>query len=168
MKCSTPGFSVLHYLLEFAQTHVHWVGDAIQPAHPLSPPSLALNLLGLIHFWKILSFSSLCLYWSVLICLYSGISFGNLYFPRKSTLWPNYSYLFRKVTCESFQFTVSCKSFPVHSIFPFWFLTLNICPPPPHPLFSCYRDEWLISFIGQFYYFCLLTYTFLLLSSLLP
>ena len=29
----------LHYLLEFAQTHVHWVGDAIQPSHPLSSPS---------------------------------------------------------------------------------------------------------------------------------
>ena len=39
MDCSTPGFPVLHYLLEFSQTHVHWVGDAIQPSHPLSPPS---------------------------------------------------------------------------------------------------------------------------------
>ena len=35
----TSGFSVLHYLLEFAQTHVHWVGDANQPSHPLFPPS---------------------------------------------------------------------------------------------------------------------------------
>ena len=43
--CSTPGFPVLHYLLELAQTHVHWVADAIQPSHPLSPSSLpALNL----------------------------------------------------------------------------------------------------------------------------
>ena len=33
-----PGFAVLHYLREFAQSHVHWVGDAIQPAHPLLPP----------------------------------------------------------------------------------------------------------------------------------
>ena len=32
MDCSTPGFSVLHYLLEFVQTHVHWVSDAIQPS----------------------------------------------------------------------------------------------------------------------------------------
>ena len=45
MNCSTPGFSVLHYLPEFAQTHVHWISDAIQPSHPLSPPSPpALNL----------------------------------------------------------------------------------------------------------------------------
>ena len=45
MDCSTPGFPVLHYLLEFAQTQVHWVSDAIQPSHSLSPPfSPALNL----------------------------------------------------------------------------------------------------------------------------
>ena len=43
--CSTPGFPVLHHLLEFGETHVDWVGDAIQPSHPLSPPSPpALNL----------------------------------------------------------------------------------------------------------------------------
>ena len=39
MDCSMPGFPVLHYLLEFAQTHVHWVNDTIQPSHPLSSPS---------------------------------------------------------------------------------------------------------------------------------
>ena len=45
MDCSMPGFPVIHYLPEFAQIHVHWVGDAIQPSHPLSPPSsLVLNL----------------------------------------------------------------------------------------------------------------------------
>ena len=38
MDCSTPGFPVLLHLPEFAQTHVHWVGDAIQPSHPLLPP----------------------------------------------------------------------------------------------------------------------------------
>ena len=36
---STPGLLVHHQLPEFIQTHVHWVGDAIQPSHPLSPPS---------------------------------------------------------------------------------------------------------------------------------
>ena len=39
MDCSTPCFPVLHYLLEFAQTHVHQVSDAIQPSHPLLSPS---------------------------------------------------------------------------------------------------------------------------------
>ena len=43
--CNTPGFPVIHYLPKFAQTHVHWVNDAIQPSHPLSPSSpSALNL----------------------------------------------------------------------------------------------------------------------------
>ena len=44
MNYSMPSFPVLHYLLEFAQSHVPWVSDAIQPSHPLLSPSLALNL----------------------------------------------------------------------------------------------------------------------------
>ena len=43
MDCSTPGLPVHHKLLELTQTHVHWVGDAIQPSHPLLstfPPTL--------------------------------------------------------------------------------------------------------------------------------
>ena len=45
MDCSTPGLPVHHQLLEFTQTHVHWVSDAIQPSHPLSSPtSPAFNL----------------------------------------------------------------------------------------------------------------------------
>ena len=39
MNRSTPGLPVHHQLLESTQTHVHWVGDAIQPSHPLSSPS---------------------------------------------------------------------------------------------------------------------------------
>ena len=44
MDCSTPGFPVLHNLLQFAQTHVHWMGDAIQASHPVSFPSPVFNL----------------------------------------------------------------------------------------------------------------------------
>ena len=57
MDCSTPGFPVLHYLLEFAQTQVHQVGDVIQPSHPLSslsPP--ALNLTQQQGFFQISQF----------------------------------------------------------------------------------------------------------------
>ena len=39
MNGSTPGFPILHYLLEFAQTHALWFSDAIQPSHSLLPPS---------------------------------------------------------------------------------------------------------------------------------
>ena len=45
MDCSTPGFPVLHHLPELVQAHVHRVGDAIQPSHPLlSPSPPAFNL----------------------------------------------------------------------------------------------------------------------------
>ena len=45
MDCSTPGSPVHHQLPELTQSHVHWIGDVIQPPHPLSSPSpLALNL----------------------------------------------------------------------------------------------------------------------------
>ena len=46
MDCSTPGLPVHHQLLELDQTHVHWVGDVIQPSHPLlspSPPTFNLS-----------------------------------------------------------------------------------------------------------------------------
>ena len=45
MNCSTTGFPVHHQLLELSQTHVHQVGDAIQPSHPLlSPSPLTFNI----------------------------------------------------------------------------------------------------------------------------
>ena len=60
MDGSRPGFPVLHYLLEFAQTHVHRVGDTIQPSHPLlSPPPT-------FHLCRIRVFSNesvLCIRW---------------------------------------------------------------------------------------------------------
>ena len=46
MDCSMPGFPVFHQLPDLAQTHVHWVGDTIQPSHPLlstSPPAFSLS-----------------------------------------------------------------------------------------------------------------------------
>ena len=55
MDCSTPGLPVHHQLPEFNQTHVHWVGDAIQPSHPLlSPSSPTFNLSqhqGIFQWW---------------------------------------------------------------------------------------------------------------------
>ena len=52
MNCSMPGFPIYHQILELAQTHVHQVGDANKPSHPLSSPSPAFNLSqhqGLFH-----------------------------------------------------------------------------------------------------------------------
>ena len=57
MDCNTSGFPVFRYLPEFAQTHVHRVGDAIQPSHPLSspsPPALSLSQHQGLFQWVIL------------------------------------------------------------------------------------------------------------------
>ena len=66
MDCNVPGTPVLHYVLEFAQIHVHWVSDAIQPPHPLPPASpFTFNLSSIRAFF---SESALCIrclkYWS--------------------------------------------------------------------------------------------------------
>ena len=52
MNWSTPGFPVLHYLPKFAQTHVHWVDDAIQPSHPLLPLLLLPSILPRIRVFS--------------------------------------------------------------------------------------------------------------------
>ena len=61
MDCSTLGFPVHHQLLELAQTHVHWVGDAIQPYHLLSSPSLLPSIFPSIRVFS--NESVLCIKW---------------------------------------------------------------------------------------------------------
>ena len=67
MDCSTPGFPVHDQLLDLAQTHVHWVGDAIQPSHPLSSPSPpAFNLSqhqGLFQWSSLIAYKKVTLGW---------------------------------------------------------------------------------------------------------
>ena len=77
MDCSTPGFPVLHHLPELAQTHVHWVGDTIQPSHPLSstsPPALSLSQIRVFS-----SELSLCIRWPKYWSLSFSISLSNEY-----------------------------------------------------------------------------------------
>ena len=85
MDCSMPGFHILHSLPEFAQIHIHWVGDAIQPSHPLSPPSPpAFNLShhqGLVQWvsfsQQVAKLLEIQLQHQSFQCIYSGlISFG--------------------------------------------------------------------------------------------
>ena len=45
VDCNIPGFPVHHQLLKLAQTHVHWVGDTIQPSHPLSLKSITVSII---------------------------------------------------------------------------------------------------------------------------
>ena len=76
MDCSTPGFFVLHQFLELAQTHVRRVSDAIQPSHPLSPLSSALNLRSISVFS---SESTLCMRWPKYWSFSFRISLSNEY-----------------------------------------------------------------------------------------
>ena len=62
MDCSTPGFLVHHQLPELAQTHVHWVSDAIQPSHPLLSPLLLPSIFPSIRVFS--SKSILRIRWS--------------------------------------------------------------------------------------------------------
>ena len=77
MGCSMPGFPVLHYLLDFAQIHVHWVGDAIQPPRPLTPPSPLPSILPSIRFFS--SESSLHIRWPKYWSFSASISPSNEY-----------------------------------------------------------------------------------------
>ena len=63
MDCSTLGFPVLYHLLELAQTHVHWVGDAIQPSHPLLSPSPPFPALGSFPVWQALEMLAASISW---------------------------------------------------------------------------------------------------------
>ena len=64
MNCSTPGFPLLHHLPEFAQTHVHCIGDAFQPLHPLSLPSPLALLSVRVFSSKSALYIKLPKYWS--------------------------------------------------------------------------------------------------------
>ena len=110
------GFPVLHYLLEFAQTHIPWANDAIQPSHPLSPPSppasifpsirVFSNKLALPIRWpKDWSFSfspsneysglvSFRIDWFYLLAVqwtvfFSTINWKHQFFCTQPTLWSN-------------------------------------------------------------------------------
>ena len=71
MDCSTPGFPASHQLLELAQTHVHHVGYAIQPSHPLSSPLLPPSIFPSIRIFS--NDSVLCIRWPK----YWSFSFSN-------------------------------------------------------------------------------------------
>ena len=84
MDCSMPGFPVLQHLLELTQTQVHWVSDAIQPSHPLSPSFLpAFNLS---QHQGLFNESALCSrwpdYWNFSFNISSSSEYSGLIFFR--------------------------------------------------------------------------------------
>jgi len=77
MDCSMPGFPVPYHLPEFAQTHVHWVDDTIQPSHPLFLPSPSASIFPSIRVFS----SELALYirWPKYWSFNFSISLSNEY-----------------------------------------------------------------------------------------
>jgi len=75
VDCSTPGFLVPHYLLEFAQVHVHCISDTIQPSHPLSPSSPSIFPSFRVFSNELAICISYSKYWSISF----GISPSNEY-----------------------------------------------------------------------------------------
>ena len=77
MECSMPGFPVLHYLPEFAQTHVHLFSEAIQPSCPLS--SLSPPAFNLSQHQDLFQESDLCIRWPKYWSFSFSISPSNEY-----------------------------------------------------------------------------------------
>ena len=75
--CSTPGFPVLRYLLEFAQTHVHWVGDTIQPPHTLLPHLLLPSIFPSLRVFS--NESALYIRWPKYCSFSFSIRLSNVY-----------------------------------------------------------------------------------------
>ena len=102
MVCSTPGLPVLHHLLEFTQTHVHWVGDAIQRPHPLSSPSPpAFNLsqhqglfqwVGCLHLTLMFTYNSSfkVMFWIMIVYFHYIIEITFCKISVKQKLTVNY------------------------------------------------------------------------------
>ena len=101
MGCSTPGSPVLHYVPKFAQTHILWVCDAIQPSHPLSPSyPFALNL-----------------------SQHQGLA-GNVCVFYLKTIQINslYKFIIHYILEVLNQYVKNIKSFPVYGTFPKLFI----------------------------------------------
>ena len=89
MDCSTPGFPVHHQLPEPAQTHVHRVGDAIQPSHPLSspsPPACSPSQHHSLYHW-VSSLHQVAKHWSFKFSINPSNEYSRLIFFRMD--WPD-------------------------------------------------------------------------------
>ena len=107
MNCSMPGLPVHHQLLKFTQTQIHWVGDAIQPSHPLSshsPPVFNLSQHQDLFKWV----SSLHQVAKVLVFRFS-ISPSNEYWGLSSLGWTGWISFQSKGLLKSLLLTIAQK-----------------------------------------------------------
>ena len=115
IDCSTPGLPVSHYILEFAQVCVHWVGDAIQLSCPLSSPSHPAFYLSSIRVFS--NESALCLrwpkYWSFSSNFVFLIHFLNFNFIYLFWSFHSYDFLWAEnwIVAESFAFLFNIENY---------------------------------------------------------
>ena len=110
MNCNTSGLPLHHQLPEFTQTHVHWVGDAIQPSHPLSspsPPAFNLSQHQGLFLW-VRSLQQVAKNWSFSFNI-SPSSEHPDWFPLGGTVWISWqsrglSRVFSNTTVQKHQF----------------------------------------------------------------
>ena len=162
MDCSTPGFPILQHLPGFAQAPVHWVSDAIQLSHPLSPPSPpAFNLSqhqGLFQWFcslhqmaKVLQLQlQLSINFPIFLCLCSCCFLQNAFLDLQFT-----GLLF--TACFLLTWPPSPPSPPGTKLQEGWKQGCPVPPLPQHPAqgaghtlsFRCEWGESLASFISQ-------------------
>ena len=150
MNCSTPGLPVHHQLLEFTQTHVHRVGDATQPSHPLSSPSPPVptpsqhQMLDWIYSWfylKVLVTQSYMSLWDPIDYSLPG-SFCPWDFPSKHTgvgchsllqgIFPTQEMNPGLLHCRQILCHLSHLSYLKITVFNIWVLTFLTSAPHPH------------------------------------
>ena len=109
MNCSTPGLPVHHQLLKFTQTHAHWVSDAIQLSHPLSPFLLLPSIFPSIRVFS--NESIICIRWPKYWSFSFNISPSNIqdWFLLRLTSWifmqsKGLSRVFSNTTVQKHQF----------------------------------------------------------------
>ena len=128
---SMPGFPVLHYLPEFAQTCVHWIGDAIQPSHPLLPTShLALSLSQHQGFFQWIGFlHQVAKYWSFSFSISPSSEYSGLISFRMDWLdllqFKGLSRVFSNTTVQKHQFFCTKPSLWSNSHIHTWLLEKN-------------------------------------------
>ena len=149
MDCSMPGLPVHHQLLEFAQTHVHRVGDAIQSSHPLSYPSLPTFIFPSI---RVFSNESVLLirwpkYWSFSFSISPSSEYSGLISFRTDLTWSPCS---PRDSQESLQHYSSKASILQHSAYFKMFSHFQICIWTRQYIFNFFI---LVSW-SHFRYFC--------------
>ena len=158
MYWSTPGFPVLHHLLEFTQTHVHCVGEDIQPSLPLaspSPPAFNLHQLQGLFKWVSYSYHSVqslrivppfATPWTV--ALQASLSITNSQSPPKPMSIESVMPSDHLILCRPLLLLPS--SFPSIRVFSnasalrikwpkYWSFSLNINPTNEHPGLISFR-----------------------------